>query len=363
MGSQISHESSMQSSADISGDDPRSPSANVTRTPLRKMIYLGDPRSPTINYTRTPIHITKRISKSNADTEAIQINTSKGEIDQWQPEDFCEDFDPRSPTTNFTRTPIHIAMPINKLKANRETIKFNMSKSDVDHDQQEESCDELDDPRSPAMNFARTPIHVTKRTSKSNTDVEPMKLMNISESAIQECQHDESCEISPDNPKEMGLTDASVSSEQPIQSDDQVQSVKLIEARSDEENINNNNTSAITSLTEDLVPTLSTLKLETGVIDNHLNDTSKPSTERSEVLAPLTNNKQTSKNTEENKKKCITKKIHNENIGVDKIFKGKIVHQKLANVGNIARSPLKDNQNSPFLNSNNKNQRRVYSRP
>lgn len=366
MGSQISNEASIPSSADISdqlANDPRSPSSNVARTPFRKILFLGDPRSPTITFARTPIRITKRISKSKVDSEALRINASESEIDQYQPEDFGENFDPRSPTTNFARTPIHITKPVNRIKANHQTIKFNISNNnEIDQDQQEQSYQQLGDPRSPTMNFARTPIHIARQTSRSNADGEATKFANITKEAIDGHQHEESCEIAPDYVTEMKLMDVSVSSEQPIPGDDQVEDLKPTEAQSNEEDINNITTSAI-SPAEDLVPALSTLNLETDVIDHQLNDTSKQTvfspTECTEVLASL-NNQQTPKNVGEKTKKRIVKKINNENIGVDNILKGKIVHQKLANISNVTRSPLKDSQNSPLLKSHIKNQRRIY---
>ncbi|EDV27116.1 uncharacterized protein TRIADDRAFT_54748 [Trichoplax adhaerens] len=271
---------------------------SVPSSPSNVSSQLGDdPRSPSSNFTRTPV---QKVA--------------------------CID-DPRSPSINVTRTPVH------KLES-------------------------FDDPRSPTMRFARTPVYVaSQRISQLDNECQAIKF-TISDSEIEQCQQEESYHKPiEDNVMQQKATDTSLTSGNDTQDDNLAQRAELTESVSGQEKVDD----GALSLGEDVLPKLATLHLDTSKMDDN-----KQSKDKQEVIASRdsnnscpASNQQAGENTEGKKKKKPRKKqIQNENIGVDKMMKGKILYPKLANGTDIPRSPLKDSQNSPFVNRN-KNQRRL----
>ncbi|KAN0011773.1 hypothetical protein ACTFIU_007340 [Dictyostelium citrinum] len=139
--------------------DPRSPSKSIKRTPFKKNYSnqaIFDPRSPSNNrFKRSPIQLNKINNTTNNNNNHNNNNKNKNNntlIDPRSPPSnnrFKRSpiqikpkkqitlllFDPRSPSTKFTRTP----------------IKMNF------------------DPRSPSLKISRTPIHNLKNHTNSTT--------------------------------------------------------------------------------------------------------------------------------------------------------------------------------------------------
>ncbi|CAH0557979.1 unnamed protein product [Brassicogethes aeneus] len=186
---------------DVNGFDPRSPTANICRTPIQVLldeenaspdkVTLGmDPRSPAVEFTRTPIVVkatdedllrkvqrrnllnpsknvvAPRLLESSPITTKPEANKRKSLVGILETNvDFMEtdlDFvmqqkkkdvlhrvdivkndnmDPRSPTAEFMRTPLQIARKIGEIELNDEEIKESIEEKRAE----EQFLEKLDD--------------------------------------------------------------------------------------------------------------------------------------------------------------------------------------------------------------------------
>lgn len=139
-----------QRSTHVLESDPRSPSDNITRTPISvtdtpdrgsngtpaTKVLPFDPRSPTTELDRTPIVVetkdTRRRPFALKPSRLIDPNTVAA----------IEDLDPRSPTSRVPRTPLSDQT---HSFTNKEAVEERVSGKDVQEGEQEKAEEEKDD--------------------------------------------------------------------------------------------------------------------------------------------------------------------------------------------------------------------------
>lgn len=73
---------SRSSSATDLSSDPRSPSMGITRTPLHALKETTDPRSPTLGITRTPLYNEKASLADHMEDESFTLDQAEGDVEE-----------------------------------------------------------------------------------------------------------------------------------------------------------------------------------------------------------------------------------------------------------------------------------------
>ncbi|RUS79477.1 hypothetical protein EGW08_012745, partial [Elysia chlorotica] len=115
--------------------------------PTNKRLLSLDPRSPSETLERTPIVVEKTPGLSVASASQTRMSQSDREVK-----------DPRSPTADFTRTPLNPCLAASRLS---QVVEKTAGPSVAAASQTPvcQSDNEVGDPRSPTADFTRTPIN------------------------------------------------------------------------------------------------------------------------------------------------------------------------------------------------------------